>query len=318
MAGPGQANVHAVATGLRIDSATAEVLRAFAAEGVRCRLLKGPAIAQWLYEPGEPRYYIDSDLLVAPADLKRAEVVLERLGFVKRFDDSRMPEWWREHASEWLRPSDGVPLDVHRSLHGVGVGDDEAWSILSASPANVPVAGLDAPVLAASARALHVALHAAQHGEAQGRPLADLERAISRLDEGLWSAAARLAERLEATEALSAGLGLTAPGKELARRLGLPAPSSTAVMLHAAGPPAVALGIEQLVRARGVRARVSIIRHKVFPPPEFIRHWQPVGTDSRAGLARAYARRPFWLLRHTPRALRTWLAARRRARRGDP
>src|SRR5436305_178335 len=101
--GDPNASVYGVASVLRIDSATAEVLRAFAADDVACLVLKGPAIARWLYDASEPRYYIDSDLLVRPADMQRAEQILEALGFAKQFDDSRMPEWWREHASEWLR-----------------------------------------------------------------------------------------------------------------------------------------------------------------------------------------------------------------------
>jgi hypothetical protein len=311
------ANVYGVATILRIDSATAEVLRAFGAAGISCLVLKGPAIAGWLYDAAEPRYYVDSDMLVCPDDIAHAEHVLGQLGFVKRFDDSRMPDWWREHAGEWVRETDGVPLDLHRALPGVGVDERKAWSVLAAETDTIEIAGQDAPVLAIPARSLHIVLHAAQHGEASGRPLSDLERAIAQLEESAWRDAVHLAARLEATHALSAGLRLTPSGRDLASRLGLPAPGSVAATLAAGSAPPVALGIEQLVRARGVRARAAILWHKLFPPAEFVRHWQPVGTESRLGLARAYVRRPFWILRQLPRALQTWLGARRRVRRGD-
>ena len=159
-------------------------------------------------------------------------------------------------------------------------------------------------------------LHAAHHGEAWGKPIADLELAIARVDEATWREVAALARRLEATEPLSAGLRLTRDGTELATRLGLPAPSSVTVALLAGSPPPVALGIEQLARARSLRERAAILWHKLVPPPEFIRHWQPKGTDTTVGLAKAYVRRPFWILLQLPRALRTWLRARRRVRSG--
>ena len=44
----------------------------FERAGVRSILLKGPAVARWLYGPGEPRRYSDIDLLVGEADLAAA------------------------------------------------------------------------------------------------------------------------------------------------------------------------------------------------------------------------------------------------------
>ena len=44
-----------------------------------------------------------------------------------------MPDWWREHASEWWRDADGVLVDVHRTLPGIEIGDEQAWGLLSAS-----------------------------------------------------------------------------------------------------------------------------------------------------------------------------------------
>jgi hypothetical protein len=51
------------------DVATAEVVEALRAAGVRSIVLKGPSIARWLYADGQPRPYGDTDLLVSPADL---------------------------------------------------------------------------------------------------------------------------------------------------------------------------------------------------------------------------------------------------------
>ena len=61
---------------IRIDAATAEVLRAFDAAGVGSLLLKGPALSGWLYAADEPRSYLDSDLWIRPVDASQAERVL--------------------------------------------------------------------------------------------------------------------------------------------------------------------------------------------------------------------------------------------------
>jgi hypothetical protein len=301
---------------LRIDSATAEIARSLAGAGVDSLVLKGPAIASWLYSEAEPRYYLDSDLLVRPAHLAQAESVFKRLGFAKRFDDSRMPDWWREHASEWRRGADGVLVDVHRTLPGVGIGDEQAWGLLSAQTCSITVAGESVPTLALPARTLHIALHAGHHGVAWAKPLADLERAIHSVEEVIWRDAAVLADRLEATQSFAVGLGLTPAGEALAGRLGLLPVRSVVAVLHASSPPPVALGIDQLARARNTRERMAIVSRKLLPPVDFIRHWQPKGTDTRRGLALAYARRPLWIMRNLPRAAKAWWRARHQVRRG--
>src|SRR3954467_5750138 len=88
----------AVAGNLRIDAATAEVVRAFEAAGLRAVLLKGPALADW-YADDPTRSYLDSDLWVGPADVEAAGAVLAGLGFRRAVDDRRLPGWWQEHAS---------------------------------------------------------------------------------------------------------------------------------------------------------------------------------------------------------------------------
>lgn len=311
-----RSEIQAVANVLRINAATAELLRAFAAEGVECLVLKGPAIAGWLYTEDDPRYYVDSDVLVRPADMPRAEDVLRRLGFENQFDDTRMPGWWREHGSEWGRASDHVLVDLHRTLPGVGIGAAEAWAVLSAVTDRTPIAGYPASILGAPARTLHIALHAAHHGTAWGGPLADLERAIDRVGLPVWREATALAQRLAAIDELSAGLRLTTAGEALAVALGLPAARSVGAVLRASSPPPVALGFEQLARAGSARQRAAIAWRKLVPPVTFVRHWQPQGTETRRGLALAYLRRPLWILRHSPAGLRSWLAARRQVRRG--
>lgn len=294
---------------LRLEAATAEAFTQFEPAGVRALLLKGPSISRWLYAGADARPYVDSDLLVAPVHLDAAEKVLHSLGYRRYFDDRRMPGWWREHAGEWLRDRDGVVLDLHRTLPGVKVDPEVAWEVLSREPEPVRVASGEVLALSLPARALHIALHAAQHGAGSPPPIEDLSRALAIADEGIWQAAASVAAELDAGDSFAAGLQLLPAGSELARRLGLPSSVSPEAALRASSPPPLALGFEQLARARGIR-RVEIVWRKLVPPAEFMRHWDPRAGESRGALLRAYLRRPLWLLYRAPRGLRAWYRAR--------
>jgi hypothetical protein len=304
--------VRAAAQRLRIDYTTAEVLRAFDAAAVKSILLKGASIVRWLYDDAPTRAYIDCDLLVRPADAEAGTHVLTGLGFVPEIEEAEMPEWWREHGVQWTRAADGAAVDLHRTLVGVEVDADQLWETLLARTETMLVGGFPARVLTTPGRALHVALHTAQHGwEQHGF---ELERALQRADEATWRDAARLAESLGATGAFATGLRVVPAGRELAERLGLPGERSIDVALRAGEAPAQALTFERLARARGLRARFSILRHKLVPPPTFMRKWSPRARRGRVGLAVAYVQRPVWVLRRARPALRAWREARRAAR----
>src|SRR3954449_6455443 len=188
------ARAAAIAGNLRIDAATGEVLRAFEAVGLRAVLLKGPALAAW-YADDPTRSYLDCDLWVAPADVAPAGDMLTRLGFERVVDDRGLPAWWREHGSDWWRDLDGVAVDLHRRLQGLGVDEQTAWQTLWSRTETIAVAGHPARVLDRPARALYVTLHAAHHGAGWGKALSRLERALREVDESAWLEAASLAEQ---------------------------------------------------------------------------------------------------------------------------
>ena len=300
-----------VATTLRIDWATVEVLRTFEATKVESLLLKGVSFARWLYTKADPRPYGDCDLLVRPGDFARAREGLSALGFEPIYEEGDMPEWWREHAVLWLRHSDAVGVDLHHTLQGVGVDDETLWLVLAENTEPLEVAGYSARALTIPGRALHMALHASQHGNEWGPVVDEVELAVSRTDTATWAAAARLAAELGATPAFAAGLRLAPSGRELADQLQLPADQSVQIGLRATTPPPVALGFDQLAQANGVRARLAILGHKLFPPPTFMRKWSPRARQGRLGLALAYAWRPLWLLSKAPAGYRAWRDARR-------
>jgi Uncharacterised nucleotidyltransferase len=59
----------AAGVSLHLDAVTTEVVLALREAGIPSVLLRGPAIARWLYEDPTERSYVDTDLLGALDDL---------------------------------------------------------------------------------------------------------------------------------------------------------------------------------------------------------------------------------------------------------
>lgn len=305
--------IRAAMTNIRVDAATAEVMRALERAGAPAILLKGPALADWEADR-YARAYADCDLWVAPPSIDKAQRTLGELGFKPAVDDRGLPAWWQEHASDWTRELDGVAVDLHQVLQGVGAAPEQAWEVLFSDTDGVVVAGYRARRLSAAGRALYVALHAAHHGEQADPSLLRLDAALAAADERVWRDACALASQLDALDAFATGLRLTAAGADLAARLSLPPTRSVTAALRATTPPPVALGFDQL--ATGGLAGPKILVRKVVPPPGFIRHWWPPAGSSRRMLAVGYIYRPIWLVRNAPRGWRAWRAARRQVMNG--
>lgn len=298
----------AAAQRLKIDYVTAEVHRAFADAGIATILLKGPSIVRWLYEPGDARSYADSDLLVAPHQFALAGELLTTLGFEPEFVEESLPDWWREHGVGWSRAADQTEVDLHRTLAGLEAEPEHVWRTLSASADTLEVGGEQVRVLSIAARALHLALHAAQHGAA-GRQAHEVELAIAHADDATWHAASDLARRLDGVAAFATGLRFAPSGTALADRLGLQDENSVRVTLRASGTVDGTLTLDRLARS-SLRTRLSIVRHKLFPPPTYMRKWSPLARRGPLGLAGAYVWRPIWVLKQLPRARRELRAAR--------
>lgn len=302
----------AAAGNLLVDDLIAEVHEAFALASIDAILLKGPAIAAWLYDEDEIRPYGDGDFLVARTQWEAAGAVLRELGFEEDVAQLEHPGLESFASYPWGRLSEGVgvqSIDMHATLAGVQAGFPAVWSVFSSGAADIVVAGRRMRMLGEPARALHVALHAAHHHE--GKPLIDLERALARLDDGLWRQAAQVAESLGATAAFATGLRLTPAGDALARRLGVHGAHSVAAELKVANVP-LSEGLERLARAPGVRAKFRIAWRELAPTADFLRWWSPeLAHRGRLGLAAAYVRRVVWLLCRLPGGLRAWRRARR-------
>jgi len=298
---------------LGLDAVAAEVVEAFRARGVRTLLFKGPALERWLYGNARKRGYRDIDLLVAPDSFEVAERTLAELRFHMPLAGARPEERsWLE--DEWRRGP--FWIDLHRSLWGVGVGAETVWQTLSERTRPMEIGGARVEVPTDPVQALIAALHAAQHGRTNFRPLEDLGRAIARGDLSLWQTAADIAHRLEALGAFTVGLSLLPAGEELVGRLGLEVTASVEVHLKAQAGSRLSLGVVRLGAAPNLGSRLALIASALVPSPPALRDLYPLARRGRLGLLAAYAWRPLSLCVHAPGALREVKSARRRARAG--
>ena len=298
---------------LAIDAVAADVSAALRRRGIPSLVLRGPALKLWLYGRAL-RWYDDVDLLVPPSEFDRAGKVLAGLGLVERFAQwSPVERPW--HSSEWDGGPLGVPVDLHRTLSGVGAEPSKLWRVLAARAraTRLPAGTVTVPDRAASA--LIVALHAAQHGRDEGKALGDLDRALLTLSRGEWEAAARLATELDAIPALAAGLRLRPAGSTLAGELGLRREIDPETALRVRRQVPTALGFAGLAAAPGARGKARVLTRKLVPTPAFMRRKFGFARRGRLGLAAAYAWRPVALALQAPRGLWAWRRAVIQARR---
>ena len=292
----------ATARRLTLEGTAARVARAMKEADVRCLLLKGPTLSD-LYDG--VRHYSDIDLLVAPETMRTAEGALLELGFVLRDDDPHSRIWWRE----------GVDVDLHSALVGVQASSARLWEVLGAETEVQIVGGERVEVLNGPARALHVVLHAAQHGLQEQKPREDLRRALERVPETTWAETARLALALDAQAAFWTGLSMEPAGRELQAKLELEkGPSRTETELRASTAPPTAVGLLRLAETPGLGAKLKLIWREAFPSSAYLRTWSPLARRGRVGLALAHVWRPIWILIRLGPALAAIMRARRAAR----
>ena len=306
---PGGRRPELVALGatLALDAIAGRLVRELREEGIRALVLKGPSIARLVYGDAAHRTHDDIDLLVAPADLAPTGDALRARGFA--------PAAASANAQAWIRRDDGVTADIHTSIVGIGASAEAVWGAFAAAPATLRLGGEDVEILAPPALALHIALHAAQHGVEAGKALLDLTLALERLEESVWREAAELAARLDALPAFAAGLRLVPAGAELAAQLDLPRSSRADVLLRARSAPITALGVQRLAATRGVGNKLRLVAREVAPSAAFMRAVYPLARRGPLGLAATYAWRPLWLLWHAGPAVRAVRRARRESRR---
>jgi hypothetical protein len=291
-----------------------EALDALALSSIEALALKGPALAEALYDDPTARPFTDLDLLVRKHERVPAVATLQALGY--RHLGDRPLGWELAHGTTVTlvrEDTDGVPIDLHWELiewpRGLRPGRIETGEVLRRAverrvgdrPALVPA---DEDLLIYLA--VHWAVHHALAGDVWRRDLALLlERRGAALD---WAAIVERGRRWRVRVALWLALDRIACGsnarvpREVLRRL-RPRPGRRAALRRlVAGSEAGPARLEHLValllvdKARD-RARVALA--SVVPSPGWAR-----SRYGRASTLAAYGAHLARLLRIAGRTLR--------------
>jgi hypothetical protein len=293
---------------LAVDALTARITELFEDRGIQSIVLKGPAVANWLYRGRPIRAYGDADLLISPDDWRRAKELLVELGFADALGPLAHPRMESISSHSWIRGDQNV--DLHCTIWGIEADPAKVWEVLSARTVPMQVGGREVRVLAPAPRALHLGLHAAQHGIHAGKSQHDLSYAIEEVPEEVWREAAVLAAELQASAAFAAGLLTNRDGAALADRLGISGERSVEASL-ATSPVPLAQGFNQLATTPGVGAKLRLVAQELCPTPTFMKWWSPLARRGPLGLVAAYLWRPLWILAHAGPGFRAWRRARR-------
>lgn len=264
------------ARALSCDRVSAEVIGAMQGADIETILLKGPSIARWLYPRGG-RSYIDTDILVPACDVDHAAGVLRSLGFTDllagfhpRELDTRPAEITFVRRAESGQGPDGL-VDLHHNLPGLPVPSTVLWQAFSADTETMRIGGVNAQVAGRTALALHIVLHAVQHGF-HGHTREDLSRAIAVLSADDWRDAAELAGRLGVADVLGAGLRSQAAGAEVADRLRLPGSSLAGSLFWPRLAPRGAASVAEFWSPSTLRQKADQIHRVLLPSPAKIRY----------------------------------------------
>ncbi len=298
--------------GLWLDTWAARATAAISARGVRVLLLKGAAIATWLYEPiGLPRGYVDVDLLVAPRDVDVALAVLGELGFRHAVPPrDRTPAM----SHEWtLVGAGGAVMDLHERLLGIRRPADEAFELLWEGRDALTVGGRVVAVLGIPDRTVHLALHRAASGT-DVKAARDLTLALDALHADVWARALARADLLDCSAAVVGALRLhpdaatlVAAGRSAEAAGG--GDVELQMRLLGASPAGLAFARFQAGSRNGQRGHV--LRTVLFPGTARLRTLSPLARRGRLGLIAARLARPIQV---GIGALPGWLEFRRAAR----
>jgi len=218
---------------LQLTGELSKLLDAFRAAGVPLAVFKGPLLAR-LYPNPAMRGFLDIDVLVRPADVRKAIGLILSLGYrpfsrLGKGDDTRFVWWNRECML--VREDGGGVFDLHWALapahYPCRPDFAAAWTRLVA----VPLEGRLVPTLAPEDLLVVLCVHGAKHSWAALGWLCDISLLIAR-EPGLdWDAVQQRAREWQSWRALALGL-------LLAHDL-LAAPVPQALLLAANADPAV-------------------------------------------------------------------------------
>jgi hypothetical protein len=162
---------------LQLSAEMERVSKIFTEDHIRLLFLKGPVIAHDLYGDISLRTSSDLDFLIPIEELKKAEEIIQNLGYEK--DDyikTVLNDWkWRHHHVTYFHPQKRMKLEIHWRLNpgpGFEPSFEELWKRKSRSKlTSYPVYFLGKEDLF-----FFLASHGARHGWSRLRWLVDIHQ----------------------------------------------------------------------------------------------------------------------------------------------
>lgn len=291
------------------DLLHAEVAFLLREAGLAVLHIKGPTLAQWLYDDGT-RPAGDVDVLVSPAQVDTALEILRLHGFVERFEGVDRAAT-TDHAVAMYRPDEQTghdEVDVHSSFPGLDADPARTFDELWRRRELAQLAHTDVWFPDRAGVALLTVLNTAR--SRTPKTLEDLRRLLASDVE--WDLVVALAARLGAAGGLRAGLELDPDGPAVVATTPLADVTvSREWRLRIDDAPRTALRLDELGALPWHRKAESVGRW-LFPPPAVLRMRDPQVGHGIGPVAVAYLRRVGQGIAGFPTALQMLRRARRR------
>ncbi|MCA1711244.1 MAG: hypothetical protein LC789_06215, partial [Actinobacteria bacterium] len=216
------------------------------------------------------------------------------------------------HATAFVRNRGGGHrgcVDLHRTIATASIDEQRVWRTLVADSEDLIVGGVAVRTPSVIGRCLLLALHAAQHGVEEPKPLEDLRRGLRAESSDVWASAAGLADGLACRAAFNLGLALVDPSPVALAERAAWRDADPLLRIGALGAPA--RGSHVLVRLMDLpwRQRLAAVGRHAFPSRALLTATQ------EDGVRRAYLAAVWYRLAELSRLLPTAWSQARSARR---
>jgi len=201
---------HVARRGMFFAMELRNVLASLRQAGIRCIPLKGPVLTVGSYQKLGLRDFDDLDLLVAPAEVTRAVVVLEKLGYGGwDIPEQRVACHLSSESEHNLVREDGaVTLDLHwavgRKYFTIPLDFEELWRRTT----RTKLIGADVPDLSAEDAVLFLCYHGGKHLFGRLSWVCDVAATIAAHPNLDWDALLTRATQMGARRLLLLGLRL--------------------------------------------------------------------------------------------------------------
>ncbi|RLL42778.1 Renal dipeptidase [Oceanobacillus piezotolerans] len=190
---------------LRLSAVTEQLSKAFSEQKIPLLLLKGPALAHYLYGDISLRTSSDLDFLIPIQKLDRAEKLLKELGYEK--DDyikTVLNDWkWRHHHVTFIHPDQGTKVELHWRLNP-GPSKEPAFKELWQRKSVSELTSYPVYLLGKEDLLLFLIMHGSRHGWSRLRWLADIQELIHQ--EIDWKQVNHLLVKYDCHRALGQGI----------------------------------------------------------------------------------------------------------------